>query len=359
MNVTPFSAETQNQQSRLGFWITALALFSGFILSILSWLELCVEHCSANQDYRLFGFPFAIFGITFFIVLNVLHLSSRKFPFLAQWTGWLVASALGAELMFILVQKYQIGNWCPVCLSIAFFILIAGAALSSNYIKALYRDIKQRNRGNIMGHIKQGLTSLSFIVLGFLMAFVGVSKPNEAEAAMEEMKTRLAFGTLNSPVEVYFVTDWYCPSCKKVEPQIEKILPEIKSKSAFYFIDYPIHKKSLNFTPYNLDFLIYDKTNYLNARKALSDLSEKTETPNDNDILKIAKANNLTFNELSYLEVKTGIDLFDKIVEKYDLSGTPTIIITNTKTNKVIKLEGRDGISEDKIKDAVDSMAKH
>ncbi|MBA2368287.1 MAG: thioredoxin domain-containing protein [Candidatus Protochlamydia sp.] len=359
MNARPFYNDQKNSQSLTGFWITAIALFFGLVLSILSWMELCVEHCSANQDYRLFGLPFAIVGITFFIVLNAIHLSSRKFPFLSLWTGWLVASALGAELMFILVQKYQIGNWCPVCLSIAFSILIAGIALSSNYIKALYRDIKQRNRGNIMGYIKQGLTSLSFIVLGFLMAFVGVSKPNEAEAAMEEMKTRLAFGTLNSPVEVYFVSDWYCPSCKKIEPQIEKILPEIKSKSTFYFIDYPIHKKSLNFTPYNLAFLVYEKPNYLIARKALSDLSEDSETPNDNDILKIAKDHKLTFNELSYLEVKTGIDFFDKIVEKFDLSGTPTVVITNTKTNKVVKLEGRDQISEEKIIKAVDSMNEH
>ncbi|WP_158021704.1 thioredoxin domain-containing protein [Candidatus Protochlamydia naegleriophila] len=340
------------------FWIVGLALIAGLILSILSWLELCVEHCSANQHYRLFGFPFASVGMAFFITTMVIHFSSKQSPLLKTITGWLIAMALGSEIMFILIQKFQIGHWCPVCLSIAVSIAIAGLALSWDYIKTIYSDIQQGNRGNIMSKIKQGLTSFSFILLGFLMAFIGVGKSNEAEAAVTDMKGRLAFGSKTSPVEVYFVTDWFCPSCKKVEPQIEKIFPTLQSQVAFYFIDYPIHKKSLNFTPYNLAFLINSKPQYLKARQALAELTDKTETPTDNDIAKAVKPYNIPFKELSFLDVKTGMEFFDKIVEKYNLNATPTIIITNTKSNKVIKFEGRDEISEEKILEAIESMNK-
>ena len=101
-----------------------------------------------------------------------------------------------------------------------------------------------------------GFSSFLFIIAGFLMAFIGISNPNSAEAVAENMKERLAFGLKNSPVEIYFVTDWYCPSCKKIEPLIEKLYPTMRAKATFFFIDYPIHKKSMNFSPYNLAFLI-------------------------------------------------------------------------------------------------------
>ena len=56
------------------FWLVGLALATALMLSILSWVEFCVEHCAANQDYVLFGIPFAIFGIAFFSFLLVLHI---------------------------------------------------------------------------------------------------------------------------------------------------------------------------------------------------------------------------------------------------------------------------------------------
>ncbi len=337
------------------FWVVSLALFAGLILSILSWLEICVEHCSANQDYHLFGFPFAIVGMIFFTVLVLLHLLSRKYHVLAQWVEWSIAAGLGAEIMFIAIQKYQIRQWCPVCLSIATSLAVAGLPYLVGYIHSLY-DIQHNNRGDMMNKFKQGLTSLSFIVLGFLMAFIGVSKPDTAAAAINDMKERLAFGKKNSPIEIYFVSDWFCPSCKKVEPLIEKIFPEVISQATFYFIDYPIHKKSMNFTPYNLAFLVNNKSQYFKARQALSELTEETETPTDQDVIKMARKHGLVFKELAFLDVKNGMDYFDKIVEKYDLNSTPTLIITNTRNNRTIKLEGRDEISEDKVLKALESI---
>lgn len=346
----------EDKSSRTEFWLVGLSLVAGLILSILSWLELCVEHCSANQDYRLFDFPFAQFGITFFSVLVALHFLTPRYPFLSRVLGWLIACSLGAELMFIAVQKYKIGHWCPVCLSIAASVAFAALVLSIGYFKNLKPNFQQNNRGEIMRKMKQGLTSLSFVLFGFLMAFVGISKPDSAEAAMNDIKERIAFGTKNSPVEVYFVSDWFCPSCKKIEPLMEKIYPKIKSKVTFYFIDYPIHKKSLNFSPFNLAFLINDKSHYFKAREMLINLADKTDSPTDTEVEKLAKKEGLVYKELSFLEVKTGSEYFEKIVEKYDLNSTPTVIITNPRRNNTVKLEGRDEISEEKILDAIEKL---
>jgi len=188
------------------------------------------------------------------------------------------------------------------------------------------------------------------------MAFIGISKPDSAEAAMSDMRERMAFGTKKSPVEVYFVTDWYCPSCRKIEPQMEKLYAKIKSDVTFYFIDYPIHKKSLNFSPYNLAFLVNNKEQYFRARDLLTALSEKTESPKDEDIERAASKYGISYKELTFLDIKTGMEYFDKIVDQYGLHATPTVIITNPRRKSVVKFEGRDEISEDKILNAIEKM---
>jgi protein-disulfide isomerase len=357
MNIDNFLLLSKKIQS-MTFWIVGLTIFIGFILSILSWLELCVEHCSANQDYRFFGLPFAPVGIAFFAVMFLLHLFSRQYDALSQLVGWMVASGLGAEVMFIAVQKYQIGNWCPVCLGIAFCLIIAGATLGIGYIRKLYLTIRNSNRGEIMSRIKKGFASVSFFMIGFLFAFIGVSKVDFAQAEVNDMKNRMVFGNKNSPIEVYFVTDWFCPSCKKIEPQIEELLPKIETKAAFYFIDYPIHTKSLNFCPYNLAFLLHNKPQYFKARQLLTQLAEKTDKPKDADVEEAAQQAGIPFKELTFLEVKSGMDYFDKIVQEYKLDSTPTIIIKNIKTKKSAKFEGTDEISQEKVLKAIEKLSK-
>lgn len=327
------------------FWIINIALLAGIVLSILSWMELCVEHCSANQEFRLFGLPFSIVGMIFFSGIFVLQIIGFK-----TLASWGIVCALGAELMFIGVQKFQIGHWCPVCLSIALTVTVAALAACWRYIK------KQRESGESMHMIKTGLKQIPLFFLGFFLAFVGISKANSAQAAAEMMKERIAFGNRNSQVEVYIISDWFCPSCKKIEPLIEKMVADIYSKAAIYFIDYPIHTKSSNFSPYHLAFLIYNKPQYFQARVMLTALAENNDSPTDQDVVTAARKVNLTFNELSYLDVKSGIEYFDGIVKKYDLSATPTIIVRNIKTDKNVKFEGRDEISEEKILKALETL---
>lgn len=351
---TNIFASPLRRQLQLSFWIVTLAFVAGFTLSILSWLEICVKHCSATNNYRLFTFPFAFVGLTFFSTALITQVLSLKFSFLSRVVTWMIASALGAELFFIFVQKYQIGRWCPVCLSIALCVAIAAVG---NAIHFFYSFTSTSNRGDIMMKIvKKSLASLSFFSLGLLMAFIGVAKIDPAQAALAEMKDRLTFGAKGSPVEVYFISDWFCPSCKKVEPIIEKIMPKIHNQVAFYFIDYPIHRKSMNFSPYNLSFLINDKGQYFKARQMLMDLAEETDSPNPSDVVKAAEKAQIPYKEIPYVDIKTGLEYFDKVTDKYNLSATPVIIVANIKTNKFKKLEGTEEIDEQSILKAIESV---
>src|ERR1700761_8723537 len=138
------------------FWLISFAFLAGLILSILSWFELCVEHCSANQSYHLFGFPFAIIGMAFFTTLLLFHFLSIHKALFSRLVGWMIGTAFGAEIMFIIVQKYQIGHWCPVCLSIAGSVGLAALILSIGYFKNLIFIIQHQNQGNIMLKIQKG-----------------------------------------------------------------------------------------------------------------------------------------------------------------------------------------------------------
>ncbi len=358
MNMNLLFQSSERRQFIISFWITTIALISGFVLSILSWLELCVEHCSANQNYRLFGFSFGKVGIVFFFAITILYVYTRIKPALLRYVGWILASALGAEVMFIAVQRYQIGHWCPVCLSIAFSLVVAALAFSSNYLRPFFKTSYNKIPGANMKKLKKALSTLTFFMLGFLLAFIGVSKPNLAEAAAQEMKDRLAFGSKTSPIEVYFITDWFCPTCKSEEPMFEQVIPKIHSKVRYYFIDYPIHSKTLNFSPYNLAFMVNNKAQYFTARNLLAKLADTKDSPVDDDIILLSKKGDIAFKELSYLDVKAGLDFFDKVVNDNDLSATPTVLIINTKTKKTEKLEGSKDITEKNILDAINKLSK-
>jgi hypothetical protein len=340
------------------FWCTALAISVGLILSVLSWLELCVEHCSANENYRLFGLPFPFIGIPFFSLILLGHLLSRSYPTFSKWIGLMILSALGAEVVFLYVQQYQIGRFCPVCLSIFLSLLVAGLLYSANYVKSLISTIQTGNRGDIMKKIMGGLTSIPCFFLGLFLAFIGVTKFDVVEAAEIEIKNKMTFGTQGSPVEVYFISDWFCPSCRKLEFMIEQLLPKIQKDVAFYFIDYPIHQKSLNFTPYNISFMINDKPKYFKARHLLFELTENTDSPKDADVKKAAEEVGVTYQDISFVEVKTGSDFFDNVFKKYKLSSTPAVVITNPKKNKTIKLEGTSEINQEKILNAITTLKK-
>lgn len=339
------------------FWLAGIPILVGFILSILSWVEVCVEHCTANEDYQLFGAPFAVTGLLFFTALFFLHAFSFRYPVLKKGVAWLLASAFGAELMFTWIQKYEIGRWCPICLTIASIIAIAGGILALGYFRNLNTKIENGNKEEIMKKILQGVTTISFIFFGLAIAFFGVSNPNSVEAVAEDIKAKLAFGKKDSPIEVYFFTDWYCPACLKVDPIIEKLYPKIRPKATFLFVDFPIHKKSINFIPYNLSFMMNNKSQYFRARKLLNDLAEKTDSPKEAEVMELAKKDGISYKEITFIDIRSGMDFFEQVAKKFGIKSTPALVIVNKKSQKTTKLEGAEQIKADKIKKAIKSLS--
>lgn len=272
MSLEKFSLKKPND---LLFFVGGIGVLSGLALAIVSWLRLCSEDCAATHNWRFFGFEFEKLGLIFFFLLPVLYLFSRKYRVSALLAGAMVAGALGTEIMLILVQKYKIGHWCPVCLSIAAAIGTVALCMAAGYFIDLNTILKKGKKDELMKKVLTGMSSLAVVLVGFLLAFIGVAKIDNLHAEENSIAKSIAFGNTKSPIEVYIITDWFCPACRSLEPTIEKATPDIEKLAKVYFVDLAVHEDSLNFTPYNLSFMINDKSNYLKLRSVLHDISKK------------------------------------------------------------------------------------
>jgi protein-disulfide isomerase/uncharacterized membrane protein len=332
--------------SRWPFWLASLLIFAGIVLTAVSALKLCSETCNQAHNYRLFGMPFEAGGAAFFGTLTFLHFGSRKWPWLSSMVLPLLALGLGAEAYFIYLQKYEIGHWCPVCLSIAASILLL--AICYIYIR-IQQGVFMRN----------WLTNLSFLglfALGIVTATAGLSQVDKLQAVEDRIKEDIKFGNKNSPVEVYVFTDWACPACRAIEPALEKMGPKITSKAQLVFVDTVVHPETLNFAPYNLSFMVNAKSKYFDVREALTKLSISNKKPNDQDIAKAVAPLQVAYKELPYEDVTVAMRYFEDLVERFKVTATPTVAIVNRTAKKGKKLSGADEITEANVLKAIDAL---
>lgn len=334
------------------YWALLLAFSGGLFLSAISALGLCTSECSGTKSYLLFGFPFAYVGLVFFSVATLLQLFSTKYPLFRSLLMAMVAGSLGSETMFIWIQKYQLGSWCPICLSIFATLGLSGIIYLGGFI------IQFQQGSQLMKAFKNSLCSVPLFLIGFLVAFVGISKPDHQLIAMNSIKEKIAFGDVKSPVEVYFISDWFCSACKKVEPVIQKSSPAIMKQASFFFIDHAVNPDTANYSPYNLDFLVHNKTNYFKIREALIHLAKKDKSPDDAAINKMLAPLGEKLKELSYGDIKAGLYFFDEISKKYNVHSTPTLVIVNTKTHEVRQFKGSE-ITESHILEAIQDLKKN
>lgn len=339
------------------YWIAAASILGGFILSIISYLSVCSEACGGTHDYKLCGLSFECYGLIFFPILGILHYASWTSTTASFLTGLLLALALGSEIDFILIQKYEIKSYCPICLSIAGCIAIAALAYFISYITNFKRSLKENQKDEIMKNIKKAAITTSFMIFGFIFALIGVIKENPLVAAEESIKESVALGNLNSEIEVYLFSDWQCPACRALEPTIEKLAPKIMEKARLVFVDTIVHKETLNFIPYNLSFLIHDKAKYLELRDVLTKISATNGEPSEEQIEKTIAPLGVKYKPLSYADIKVGTKYYEHLVKQFDIEATPTMVIIHRGDKKGKKLMGSE-INEAEVMQAIDSMSK-
>jgi len=319
-----------------------LVAVTGLGLSIASILQLCTDACSETARYTLFGLDFGMFGILFFLALAAVVLLRRRIPAVSALCPLMLLGSAGAEAHFIWIQKYVIGAWCPLCLA------IAGTVLTGVILVVIEQIRELRSPGGTMKHGMQRITLfLATFALGLGVSVFGVST-DRASASVD-----LYLGKTAGPVTVYFVSDWFCPGCRKAEPAIERIYPEVARTARVSFIDYPVHPETSNFTPYNLQFLTHEKKKYLALRRALSYLSLKTEAPTPDQVQAAVAPLGVTLRQINYADVSFGMQFNLTTYRGFGVKSTPSVVVHNAKTKKVKILEGAGNITMDSVRKAL------
>jgi hypothetical protein len=315
--------------------VTGIALVSGALLTLLSWFNLCTEACVEEHNYRFFGFSFNWIGLIYFGLLLLFYGLAKRSQIATRVTGLMLAAGLGAELLFLLIQKYMIGSWCPLCLAIASCILIAFAAFFTEYFTARIEAGTDLLKG-----MKELLTLFAAMVLGFVLALSGTAKHDLLEEEKNSIEQRLFLGNNESPIEVYIFTSWVCPACNHFEPALERMASRIMESARMVFVEHGQDETSLNFLPYALSFTLNNPTAYIPLRHLLKDISKETDTPTDEQVEAGARALGQKYRQLNYADVSVGIEYFKHLKEKFKVSALPTVIVINPHTGQEKRFSG-------------------
>jgi hypothetical protein len=275
------------------------------VLSTLSWLGVCTGGCVETSLYRMFGAPLPPVGIGFFVLCGTACIVGNRYGIFRLVLAALLFGALGAETVFIWIQKFDIGKWCQLCVGIALSVATACALVVPDLFSG---KTVQLPEGERKPEMKPFVGKIALILFAFL-AGLGTSamglKKTDAYASGLTMQS-IAFGQEDSNSEVYIVTDWFCPNCRIAEPEITKGAQLAMKRAKVFFVDYPIHRETLNFIPYNLSFMVREKGKYLRIREALDALSRKTKEPTPEDVQAAVSPLGVKYVPLNYVDVLTG-----------------------------------------------------
>ena len=201
--------------------------------------------------------------------------------------------------------------------------------------------------------LAKGVLLVSAMLLGMAVSFLGLGNPADSRADT----LSIALGKPDAEVEVYVFTDWFCPACKIAEPEMAKAYPEILKRAKLLFIEHPIHTESLNYLPYNLSFLVREKAKYLEIRKALMGLAQKTKEPTPEEVQKAVAPLGVTYRPLNYAEVSSAAQYFASVVKAFRVEGTPSVVVYNRKTKDHRLFTGIRDLSESNLRMAISGVA--
>lgn len=181
-------------------------------IGIIGFYTLCHDYCRYLQG-DIWGIDLKYLGIFFMaLLLTTIFLNMQALMLL------LLSLALGGEI-FLIGYQFEVGVFCPFCLAYGTVVIL---------MFALNFDKK-----------KIPLVGLS-LVLGlvfFLLTFSGSFTP----AFGAEKGDLTTFGS--GPINVRLYTDYFCPPCRRAEPEIERLLAALlkQNRIRLTLIDTPIH----------------------------------------------------------------------------------------------------------------------
>lgn len=147
------------------------AMLTGFAVSTFTVVEeLCLATaCRDTASFTFFGAGIGWFGIIYFSLILILLWLRKMFHLLAWALTAMVFSGIGAEVRLLWIQKFIIGSWCPLCVTICFALSIAAIALLIEKVQEVRSDqISGKN------FLEWMVFLVTMIAAGLAIAVVGV-----------------------------------------------------------------------------------------------------------------------------------------------------------------------------------------
>lgn len=239
--------------------IASIILAALGIASMIAY-SFCVSGCSFLSGTFL-GIDLKYAGITFGTVLILSYLLKKDF--LARL---LLAAGLGAEI-FLVGYQVVAHQFCLYCLIFAATIigqcclvslvrprhwLIPSGAIAAGFIFLLTffsvtaePSLMKAVAPSAAKAAEPGSATPAEPLTAKTMDPLSV-KPTESSPSKSDLP--LTFG--EGPISIRLYTDYMCPPCSRIEPEIEEILPKLFAKGnvRVTFIDVPIHDESPLYT---------------------------------------------------------------------------------------------------------------
>lgn len=131
----PKTSEEQQMPASAGarsisvlLWIALSICWGVSVFTVIE--EMCLATaCSDTAAFTFFGLGMGWFGIAYFSMILILLWQRKTRSWLDLPLSAMVFSGIGAELRLLWIQKYIIGSWCPLCVSICISLFAAAILL--------------------------------------------------------------------------------------------------------------------------------------------------------------------------------------------------------------------------------------
>lgn len=171
---------------------------------------------------------------------------------------------------------------------------------------------------------------ISFVFLALIMVW---SIAGGIVSAAEQNQPFPAYGT--GPIEVRLYTDYFCPPCRVMEPEVEPLLKDLLKKNAIHLtlVDAPFNPLSPLFAR---NFLYAIKQSNaleeaLKARNVLQNAATNKEIKTQEQIAALFKEKGIAF---SVWDPKPAFDRYNVLLTEDKINATPTIVIIRNGQRK-------------------------
>lgn len=269
--------------------------FALLAVGIEVFYSICGGSCS-YLDGNLFGIDLQYFGIAFMALVILLSILKKDSLLII-----VLSAGVGVEVYLIGFQVWY-NTYCLYCLAFGGVLMIM-----------FFLNIRKATA-------RLAVLCMAASLVLFAVCFKGSVTPLYAADTLFP-----SFGTGTTKVRIY--TDYFCPPCRVMEPDIEPILTELVKKNIINvtFVDTPFSKASVMYSRYFL-YIINEKKDFdlaLIARSVLIGAVPEKIT----DQAKLEEYLKNKGMKFKPFETKPTFDLLNNYLKDDKIRSTPTCVI--------------------------------